>query len=440
MVVGHGFPDMSIKSRTAPFFLLLALQLACSAVMVIVYTGQIGEDNAYLGMQPWDMSVAGYAAFLIGLPFIAWIISNSRERPSDFFRLFYGTIVVNSFLVLHSVSGFLSATEIFAGVAILLFPLLMIEVLDAILPALKIRGLIRSSWLECLLLAVLLGVVIAAAISPPASAGLGLDDSYDRRLEGRDLYSAGSWLAYGLSMAMNGLAPYIAFRAGLRSRAFLFAIALAAGGFFYWLLGVKAPFVFVVAAALMGLFVRGGHLKNIGRYFLMGLVGLGLAVFAEWLLFDNYSLIADYFFRRVFAVQAEIQGYYLKFLLGEKSVYWSWLYGSFDRQFSAPYYIGEHFMGDDTANANTNAFFYQFAARGFIGYIYALIWVPLLLVVFDRLYRSSRNPSYLFLGFLYGLLVLEQAYTTALVSSGVGMLFVLTSLEAFFDSREPVNV
>ena len=91
-------------------------------------------------------------------------------------------------------------------------------------------------------------------------------------------------------------------------------------------------------------------------------------------------------------------------------------------------------MGSDESNANTNAFFYQFAARGLIGYIYALIWVPLILVVFDRLYRSSRNPSYLFLGFLYGLLVIEQAYTVALVSSGVGVLFVLISLESQFES------
>jgi hypothetical protein len=56
----------------------------------------------------------------------------------------------------------------------------------------------------------------------------------------------------------------------------------------------------------------------------------------------------------------------------------------------------------------------------------------MLLVLFERLYQSSRNPSYLFLGFIYGLLVVEQAYTVALVSSGVGFLFVFTMLESGF--------
>jgi hypothetical protein len=393
-----------------------------------------------MGMQPWDMSVAGYVAFVLGVPLVAWIVSRTKGRPSDFFRLFYGTIVIISFLVLHPVIGPLSATEIIAGIVILFLPLLMIEILDAVLPAVKIKGMVGSAWIEWLLMLVLLLVVVGALARPPESSGFGLDASYDRRLEGRDIYGAGSWLAYGLSMAMNGFAPYLAFRAGLSSRPFLFCMALAAAIFFFWLLGVKAPFVFVVIAAVVGTFARKGRLANISRYFLAAVLGLGFMVAIEWLFFDGYSLIADYFFRRVFAVQAEIQGYYLKFLLNEKTVPWSWIYGSFDRGFAATYYIGEHFMNSDESNANTNAFLYQFTARGLIGYIYALILAPLFLLVLDRLYRSSRNPSYLFLGFLYGLLLLEQSYTVALLSSGVGVLFVLTSLEAPFGSRSAANV
>jgi hypothetical protein len=55
------------------------------------------------------------------------------------------------------------------------------------------------------------------------------------------------------------------------------------------------------------------------------------------------------------------------------------------------------------------------------------------------LYKSSRNPSYLFLGFLYGVLVIEQAYTVALVSSGVALLLVLTLLEAEFDAGKALT-
>lgn len=420
---------MRVESRAASFLLFLALYLACSIVLIVTYTGQIGEANAYLGMQPWDMSAAGYVGFAVGWPFVAWIVSRTKGRPSDFFRLFYGTIVVTSFLALHPVTGLFSAVEIFVGMVLLFLPLLAVELLDATIPAIKFRGLIGPAWFEWLLVFALLFVVASAAVQPPDSAGFGLDASYDRRLEGRELYGAGSWLAYGLSMAMNGLAPYLAFRAGLRSRMILLVASVASACFFFWLVGVKAPLVFVVVAVALGVLVRKGNLPKVPRYFLSAILGLGLIILVEWAIFDGYSLIADYLFRRVFAVQAEIQGYYLKFLLGDKAVSWSWLYGSFDREFAVAHHIGKIFMGSDKSNANTNAFFHQFAARGLIGYIYALIFVPLILVIFDRLFRSSRNPSYLFLGFLYGLLVVEQAYTVALLSSGVGVLFVITLLE-----------
>lgn len=425
---------MRIESSNVTFFQCLALYLACSVVLLIAYTGQIGEANAYMGMQPWDMSVAGYIGFLIGLPIVAWIVSRAKERPSDFFRVFYGTIVVTSFLALHPVTGAFSVTEIFTGILLLFLPFLMIEILDTVLPAIKIRGMVGSAWIELVLVLALLLVVASAATRSPASAGFGLDVSHHRRLEGRDIYAAGSLLAYGLSMAMNGMAPYLAFRAGLRSSVLLFGVSLVAVTFFYWLLGAKGPFVIVIVAALLGFFVRKGSLSHIASFFLAAILGLGLVMLVEWLFFDGYSLIADYFFRRVFAVQAQIQGYYLKFLVNEKMVSWSWLYGSFDRNFAATFHIGEHFMGNEESNANTDAFLYQFAAKGLIGYIGATILVPFILVIFDRLYRSSRNPSYLFLGFLYGLLVIEQAYTVALVSSGVVILFALTLLEAEFDA------
>lgn len=430
---------MHYRTKYATYLPMLGLYLACSIVLLLTYIGQIGEANAYMGMKPWDMSVAGYVCFATGLAIVAWVASRSRGRPSDFFRIFYGTIAVTSFLVLHPINGPMPPPVIFAGIVILLLPLLMIEILDAILPTLKIKGLIASAWLEALVVLALLVLVVSAAANPPASAGFGIDFSYDRRLEGREIYAAGSWLAYGLSMAMNGLAPYLAFRAGLRSRLHLFGFAVAAVVFFYWLLGVKAPFLYVIASVAMGVVVRKGKLPSVSRYFLLAVLGLGVVVVVEWMLFDGYSLVADYFFRRLFIVQAEVQGYYLQFLFDEKAIPWSWLYGSFDRDFAATYYIGEHYFGNVETNANTNTFFDRLAAKGFIGYIGAVVLVPLILVIFDRLYRSSHNPSYIFLGFLYGLLVVEQAYTVALVSSGVAFLFLLTSLETKFDAGKAAS-
>jgi len=106
-------------------------------------------------------------------------------------------------------------------------------------------------------------------------------------------------------------------------------------------------------------------------------------------------------------------------------------YGVLDQSFQATYYIGEKYMGNSIINVNTNAFLYAFLANGLLGYIFSGLFVSIILVAFDRLYRSTQNPSYLFLGFIYGLLVIEQAFSTAMISSGVGLLFLFTLLEKY---------
>src|SRR6478672_10563663 len=131
---------MNSSPRSFIFIPLAGMYLACAAILLVTYTGQIGEANAYMGMQPWDMSFAGYVGFALGLPLLTWIVSQIDGRPSDFFRLFYGSIAVISFLVLHPVVGHLSTTEIFAGFVILFLPLLMINALDGVVPELKIQG------------------------------------------------------------------------------------------------------------------------------------------------------------------------------------------------------------------------------------------------------------------------------------------------------------
>ena len=110
---------------------------------------------------------------------------------------------------------------------------------------------------------------------------------------------------------------------------------------------------------------------------------------------------------------------------------WSWLIGIPDKSFQATYFVGEKYFGNQDANANTNAFLYAFAANGFLGYIFSIHFVSAFLVSLDRLYRSTKNPTYLLIGFIYGALVTEQSFSTAMVSSGVGLLFLLTLLEKY---------
>ena len=89
-------------------------------------------------------------------------------------------------------------------------------------------------------------------------------NSYERRLDGREIYTAGSLIAYAQSICMNGIAPFLAFRGAINKQFTLNFIAFSSVLFFYWLLGVKAPFAYTILAFLVGYLARKNHL----RYFL----------------------------------------------------------------------------------------------------------------------------------------------------------------------------
>jgi len=213
---------------------MLGLYLACCGILLLTYTGQIGEANAYMGMQAWNMSVAGYVGFATGLPVVAWVAARTRDAHL-IFPVILRTITVTSFLVLHPVIGPCHRAQ-FLRELLFCFCLFRGRNTGCDSSRIKNEGPNRSARVESLVVLALLVVVVSAAAKTPASAGFGIDLSYDRRLEGREIYAAGSWLAYGLSMAMNGLTPYLAFRAGLSSRRSLFGVAVAASVSFtgYW--------------------------------------------------------------------------------------------------------------------------------------------------------------------------------------------------------------
>ena len=417
--------------RGNKFLSMLFLYVIYAWALINTYDFQLAEANAYAGMQPWEMTSAGWVLLAIALPLIALMALRIKGDPSDFFVIFYSAIPVISFLTLTSTSGKINNAILLPSLFIIVFPLFVILIIQYLLPQFKWRGVVRSIIIERVLLGLLFAVIMFTYINATASAGFDIAASYERRFEGRELYTAGSVIAYALVMCMNGFAPYLAFRGAVNGRRLLALTAFGAVVFFYWLLGVKAPIIYVLLSYLLGLSAKKGWLPYFVKYFLIGIIGLYFLVLAEWWLFDDYSIIADYGFRRLFPVQAEVQGFYLDFLMGDTPANWNWFFGVLDQSFQATYYIGEKYMGNSIINVNTNAFLYAFVANGLLGYFFAVFFISIILVAFDRLYRSTRNPSYLLLGFIYGLLVIEQAFSTAMISSGVGLLFLLTLLEKY---------
>ena len=416
------------------FSALLFIYIIYILAIIHTYDSQIAKDNVYAGLHPWEITGIGWIYLFIVSISIVFIVSSLKGNPSDFFIILYSFISIASFLSLTSTSGRVSESTLLPSLTVIILPIVSVFLAQNFLPKTKWRGIVSTNIIIRVILGVMALSIFYSYLNSPEGAGFDIINSYDRRLKGRDIYADGSLIAYALAMSMNGIAPYLAFKSIVNKHKVLIFIAFGSAIYYYWLIGVKAPMAYVIISCLVGYLTRRNYLKYFAEYFLIGVVGLYFLVLIEWLFFENYSIIADYFFRRLFSVQAEIQGYYLDFLFVNTPSFWSFLSGSDDKLFAATFYIGESYQGNPDSNANTNAFLHAFIKNGIIGYLVAIFFVSIFLVLLDRLYRSTKNPAYMLIGFVYAYLVIEQAFTTALLSSGVGLLFILTLFEKFDSS------
>lgn len=418
----------SVTSFAFGRFVVLSVVLLFYAwALVDTYDFQIAGGNP--GMLPLTISNVALVSGLLGLLLLAVLLAQVRGQPSDFFLIFYSAIVVVSYLSLHSLLGEVNEKDFLFFALIVISPLVVVKLFGAILPEFRCSGFVSPAFIQNAVIVIVIFAVIGGFLSAPSSVGFGIDDSHLRRLEGRDIYTAGSLLAYALSMSMNGFVPYLAYRSGVRFNLGLLVFSTLISIFFYWLIGVKAPMYYVAIAFSLGFLVKIRGLRFFGIFLLCMVLVLYVLVIFEWHLAADYSLIADYFFRRVFAVQAEVLSFYFHFLSNEKPLEWNWIIGAADPSFQVTYYIGRTYILNDDSNVNTNAFLYGLAAAGWLGYVFAVGFVSLFLAALDRLYKSTKNPAYIFIGFMYGLLLIEQAFTVAMVSSGVAVLFVLALVE-----------
>ena len=157
--------------RRVSYRVLLALYGVNAAVLLAAQIGQIGEANEYMGMQPWHMDLAGYLLLLGGLPLLAWLNRRGAQGPSDFFRLFYCSIVLLSFLVLYPVAGPLPVLTLYLGAAALFAPMVALAWLGRAIPPLRVYGPIKPEWSSVLGIVLVVAVMLGVAVIAPDSAG-----------------------------------------------------------------------------------------------------------------------------------------------------------------------------------------------------------------------------------------------------------------------------
>src|SRR5690606_20842576 len=159
------------------------------------------------------------------------------------------------------------------------------------------------------------------------------------------------------------------------------------------------------------------------------LISLGISIVAaiEQYVF-GYSYIADYFIRRAYAVIAQLQGAYVAYML-ENFGLKDWLAG-FAQLSNEPvsFLLGEWYFGNKNTNANTNAFLYSMLNGGVSGYVLAIVFITAIFSTLNYLYLKRGDKVIMSVALLYALLLTEQSYTTALLSSGIAasiLIFIL---------------
>jgi hypothetical protein len=394
--------------------------------LLIVYRVQLAHTNLYLGFRDFPIDPA-YLITAIAALFVAGMLMPAHLRkPSDFFAALYSLFIIIPYATLYPIRTAVEPEHFTLYFLVLILPLLAVRLVTACAPAVRFPALIKQQWLVWLVALLCIAGMALAFSKPPPSAGFDLESVYVRRLEGRSVFPAGSLVAYLNAAVVNGFSPFLAFIAGWRGKSVLLGLAVVAGVSFFYLLGLKAPLLFIVLAYIVGYAVRKRQVDGA----IVTIYALVLAAFVlfvvEYMLFE-FSLVAEYFIRRAFAIPPFFIAAYFEFMSSEVATGWSMMDGVITVE-SITFLVGESFLGMPDLNANTNTFIYQLAAGGVPMYVLTVGLVAVVFAVLDSAYKCRRNAALMYLGFVYAILLAEQAATTALLSSGMGLLILLNVL------------
>ena len=411
---------------------LSPIKLRLTAFLIIFSIGLIGvyelflqNTNEYMGYRPLIFSFGYFFGLTITILFSTNLIAKSLEKPSDFFPFFYCILIIIPYGVLHEIAGPIKIDIFFLNMTVLFIPVILVKLATKNTLYFKTPTLISISHLVGLIIACAILGTMYVAINAPVSSGFDILSSHLRRLEAREIFLGSSLGAYISSITLNGLLPLLAYHFGSRGRGFPLLIVLICGVIFYYTLGVKAHFLMIFVGYLLGRNVR---LHRLGRIWIQmrWLIILIFLAFAIEFLSIEYSFIADYLIRRLFSIPSFILSGYLD-LIANPANNWE-IWSGIDSSRNVTYLVGELYFNDPDANANTNTFVYQIAANGILSYILSIILVIIVLILIDSNYAVKNNHVFMYLGFIFSILLVEQNATTVLLSSGVGLLLLAFSL------------
>ncbi len=393
-------------------------------ISLYLFSQQIQPDNEYIGMKTIELNFRFFIILILNFILIILIIKYKNTLCNNFINMI-SFLVLLWFLIFFDLIEEIDLNHYVVLITIILIPILLFNlfVSKLILFYKNINLTIyKFNFLSFIDLKIILSTILLLTIILIGNK-MPLDfnflTSYERRSLGSELITEFS--AYLFSMSMNGIAPYLAFLSVIKKKYNYFFIALLFVICCFGFIGVKAPILYVFFFGFLGFFIAKKRF-NLSYFILIIIFIILFGALIEYFIFD-FSWIADIIVRRAFVAVAQNQLYFVDFFLN---------YFNFDEWFigmgsNITYIIGDFYYPIPT-NANVNALLYEIGRNGIFGYIIMILFLLFFFSFLDYVYLKYNNKEFLGIGILYMILLLEQSYSTAFITSGVCMITILTFL------------
>lgn len=402
------------------------LMFFISLLTLYLYNVQIQLTNEYMGMQPLKSSFYYIITSLFLLDILFIIFPKRSLNPSSIFLGIYIVFCLFWITFLHGVSGLVDLEGLFILFMFLAFPVIFLRVgvpyarqifRKVDLTTFYAKNIFSTEWLMVLFL-----IFVFMVISQQLSFSFSFDDSYVRRLHAREVIDG--LLAYLIPSGLNGVAPFLAFIGMYKKKYYFFILALVFTVSVFGFLGTKAPILFVLLMGIMGFNLR-NRICSVVNLFLWFILSVCVVSTLEYSLF-GFSWISEILIRRAFIVVPQNQGYFLHYLLNNSTLF-DFIFGQ-PQGSSITFLIGEAYYNNPNTNANTNAFLYEIGRNGILGYLFSILLITIFMAFLDILYEKYEMFEAIGVSIIYSLLVVEQSYSTAMITSGILLITLFTIL------------
>jgi len=391
---------------------------------LFLFSNQIQQDNEYVGMFAISIDIRLFSVLFVHFIFLIFVSDYENNLSSNLINFLLFFVILWDFIFFDLV-GKIDLTRYVLLNLLMLIPIFIlsfskylifiIEKLDFNIYKFNFFHFLNLNLL--LLIILIIALIIISLIMP---LDFNFNSSYERRTLGSELITG--FTAYLFSMSMNGIAPYLAYLSILKRNYVYFILSLIFVVCCFGFIGVKAPILYVCFFGLLGFFMQKDNF-NLSYFTLMSVFSVLLISTIEFLIF-NFSWLADIIVRRAFVVVAQNQLYFIDYFFNYFDVQ-DWIFGVGS---NITYMVGDIYHNIPNTNANVNAFLYEIGRNGILGYIIMLLFILLFFTLLDYLYFKYNNKEILGIGILYIILLLEQSYSTAFITSGVCVITILTLL------------